>query len=248
MPTKDFLIVETIYPGMTQLDFTGPHTIFSRIPGASVIVASEAGGTIESDGGLVFAGTRRMAEIERCDLLFVPGGMAATDVIGDEAFMREFRRLAEGARYLTSVCTGSIVLGAAGLLKGKRAACHWAWRDLLPMFGAIPDNSRVARDGNVITGGGVTAGIDFALVVAAEIGGADARAGPAARGRIRAGPAVRRRPAGDRPARGPSAGPGETGGAAPGPAGRGGSGGGKALSGVESPCSADGFATSDVLS
>jgi cyclohexyl-isocyanide hydratase len=171
MPEQDFLIVETIYPGMTQLDFTGPHTIFSRIPGASVIVASEAGGSIESDGGLVFAGTRRMAEVERCDLLFVPGGMAATDVIGDEAFMREFRRLAGGARYLTSVCTGSIVLGAAGLLKGKRAACHWAWRDFLPLFGAIPDPSRVARDGNVITGGGVTAGVDFALVVAAEIGG-----------------------------------------------------------------------------
>jgi cyclohexyl-isocyanide hydratase len=171
MAANDFLIVETIYPGMTQLDFTGPHTIFSRIPGVSVVVVSEAGGPVESDGGLVFAGMRRMAEIERCDLLFVPGGMAATDVIGDEAFMREFRRLAEGARYLTSVCTGSIVLGAAGLLKGKRAACHWAWREFLPLFGAIPDASRVARDGNVITGGGVTAGIDFALVVAAEIGG-----------------------------------------------------------------------------
>ena len=171
MAANGFLIVETIYPGMTQLDFTGPHTIFSRIPGVSVVVASEAGGAVESDGGLVFARTRRMAEIERCDLLFVPGGMAATDVIGDEAFMREFRRLAEGARYLTSVCTGSIVLGAAGLLRGKRAACHWAWRDFLPLFGAIPDASRVARDGNVITGGGVTAGIDFALVVAAEIAG-----------------------------------------------------------------------------
>jgi transcriptional regulator GlxA family with amidase domain len=85
--------------------------------------------------------------------------------------MREFRRLAASARYLTSVCTGSLVLGAAGLLKGKRAACHWAWRHLLPLFGAIPDPARVVRDGNVITGGGVTAGIDFALVVAAEIGG-----------------------------------------------------------------------------
>ena len=171
MPAEAFVIVETIYPGMTQLDFTGPHTIFSRIPGASVVVASAAGGPVESDGGLVFAGTRRMAEVERCDLLFVPGGMAATDVIHDESFMREFRRLAAGARYLTSVCTGSIVLGAAGLLTGKRAACHWAWRDMLPLFGAIVDESRVARDGNVITGGGVTAGIDFALVVAAEIGG-----------------------------------------------------------------------------
>lgn len=170
MPAENFVISETIYPGMTQLDFTGPHTIFSRIPGATVIVASAAGGPIELDGGLVFAGTRRMAEIERCDLLFVPGG-AAMDVIGDETFMSEFRRLAASARYLTSVCTGSIVLGAAGLLKGKRAACHWAWRDFLPLFGAIPDASRVARDGAVITGGGVTAGIDFALTVAAEIGG-----------------------------------------------------------------------------
>jgi len=171
MPHEPFLIVETIYPGMTQLDFTAPHTIFSRIPGVSTLVASEPGGPIESDGGLVFAGTRRMADVERCDLLFVPGGMAVTDVINDEAFMREFRRLAASARYLTSVCTGSLALGAAGLLNGKRAACHWAWRDMLPLFGAIPDASRVARDGNVITGGGVTAGIDFALTVAAEIGG-----------------------------------------------------------------------------
>ena len=172
MPTKDFLIVESIYPGMTQLDFTGPHTVFSRIPNATVVVASAAGGAIESDGSLVFAGTRRLADIERCDLLFVPGGVAVTDLFGDDVFMREFRRLADSARYLTSVCTGSLVLGAAGLLKGKRAACHWGWRHLLPLFGAIPNSSRVARDGNVITGGGVTAGIDFALVVAAEIGGA----------------------------------------------------------------------------
>lgn len=172
MPTKDFLIVELIYPGMTQLDFTGPHTVFSRIPNATVVVASAAGGAIESDGSLVFAGTRRLADIERCDLLFVPGGVAVTDLFGDDVFMREFRRLADSARYLTSVCTGSLVLGAAGLLKGKRAACHWGWRHLLPLFGAIPNSSRVARDGNVITGGGVTAGIDFALVVAAEIGGA----------------------------------------------------------------------------
>ena len=172
MSPSPFTIVEAIYPGMTQLDFTGPHTIFSRIPGAVAIVASEAGGEIESDGGLFFARTKRLAEIERCDLLFVPGGMAATDVINDRAFMAEFARLAAGARYLTSVCTGSLVLGAAGLLRGKRAACHWAWREMLPLFGAIPDEARVARDGDIITGGGVTAGIDFALAVAAEIAGA----------------------------------------------------------------------------
>lgn len=171
MADQPFVIVEALYPGLTQLDFTAPHTVFSRIPGVRTIVASEPGGEIESDGGLVFARTQRLAEIETCDLLFVPGGFAATDVIHDAAFMAEFKRLAWGARYLTSVCTGSIVLGAAGLLKGRRAACHWAWRDMLPLFGAIPDEGRVVRDGNIITGGGVTAGIDFALTVAAELVG-----------------------------------------------------------------------------
>jgi putative intracellular protease/amidase len=171
MASPPFVIVEALFPGLTQLDFTGPHTIFSRIPGVQTLVASEPGGEIESDGGLVFARTLRMAEIERCDLLFVPGGLAVTDAINDEAFMAEFRRLAWSARYLTSVCNGSLVLGAAGLLKGRRAACHWAWRDVLKLFGALPDEGRVVRDGNIITGGGVTAGIDFALAVAAELAG-----------------------------------------------------------------------------
>jgi putative intracellular protease/amidase len=171
MAETPFVIVEAIYPGMTQLDFTAPHTVFSRIPGAEVIVASEPGGPIESDGGLTFAGTRRLSEIERCDLLFFPGGFAATEIAGDAAFMAQAKRLGAGARYLTSVCTGSIVLAATGLIKGRRAACHWAWRDMLSLFGVIPDPARVARDGNVITGGGVTAGLDFALVVAAELAG-----------------------------------------------------------------------------
>jgi cyclohexyl-isocyanide hydratase len=171
MSDRAFRIVEAIYPGMTQLDFTAPHTVFGRIPGTETIVASQPGGPIESEGGLVFAGTRRLAEIDRCDLIFFPGGLAATDVINDAAFMAEVRRLAGGARYLTSVCTGSLILGAAGLLKGKRAACHWAWRDMLKLFGAIPDPARVVRDGDIITGGGVTAGMDFALVVAAELAG-----------------------------------------------------------------------------
>jgi cyclohexyl-isocyanide hydratase len=166
-----FRIVEVLYPGMTQLDFTGPHTVMSRIPDTEVIVASEAGGTIPSDGGLLFAGTKRMGEIDRCDLLFFPGGFGATEVINDAAFMAEAKRLAGTARYLTSVCTGSLILGALGVLKGRRAACHWAWRDMLALFGAIPDEGRVVRDGDIITGGGVTAGIDFGFVVAAELGG-----------------------------------------------------------------------------
>ena len=142
-----------------------------------------------------------MAEIERCDLLFVPGGIAATEAANDEVFMREFRRLAATARYLTSVCTGSLILGAAGLLKGKRAACHWAWRDLLPLFGAIPDPARVVRDGNVITGGGVTAGIDFALVVAAELGGEELAQSLQLALEYAPGAALRLRPTGDRAAR-----------------------------------------------
>jgi cyclohexyl-isocyanide hydratase len=173
MADAPFRIVEAIYPGMTQLDFTAPHTVFSRIPGAETIVASEPGGAVESDGGLTFAGTRRLADIDRCDLIFFPGGFAATEVANDAAFMGEARRLCAGARYLTSVCTGSIILAATGLLKGRRAACHWAWRDMLTLFDVIPDPSRVVRDGNIITGGGVTAGMDFALTVAAELAGAD---------------------------------------------------------------------------
>jgi cyclohexyl-isocyanide hydratase len=173
MADAPFRIVEVIYEGMTQLDFTAPHTVFSRIPNSETIVASEPGGEIVSDGGLTFAGTRRLAEVDRCDLLFFPGGFAATEVINDAAFMAQANRLAAGARYLTSVCTGSLILAAMGRLQGKRAACHWAWRDMLVLFGAIPDPSRVARDGDIITGGGVTAGLDFALVVAAELAGAD---------------------------------------------------------------------------
>jgi cyclohexyl-isocyanide hydratase len=164
------VIVFALFPGVTQLDFTGPHQVFSALPGASVILASAAGGTIESTGGMVFAGVRRLADISECDVICVSGGAGVTDnAIRDEVFLRELRRLAATSRYVTSVCTGSLALGAAGLLRGKRAATHWAWRDLLAPFGATADPGRVVRDGNVITGGGVTAGIDFALSVVAEL-------------------------------------------------------------------------------
>ncbi len=163
-------IVFALYPGVTHLDFTGPHQFLSRLPGARVIAASATGELIEADH-LTFANLTRLADIPACDVLCVPGGFGCTDAMNDEAFMSQIRRLAGGAKYVTSVCTGSLILGAAGLLKGRRAACHWAWRQLLPMFGAIPDEGRVVRDGNVFTGGGVTAGIDFALTLAAEIAG-----------------------------------------------------------------------------
>jgi len=169
---SEITILFAVFPGVTQLDFTGPHQVFSRLPGAKVRVASAAGGNVEADG-LVFSGLPRLADIEGCDVLCVPGGVGTNVAMLDKDFIAEVRRLAAGARYVTSVCTESLILGAAGLLKGKRAACHWAARDMLSELGAIPDAGRVVRDGNVVTGGGVTAGIDFALTLAAEIAGQD---------------------------------------------------------------------------
>lgn len=171
MSAQPFVTVFAIYPNLTHLDFTGPHQVLCRIPNSQTIIASRDGGDIVAEGGLVIGQTVRLADIPRCDLICVPGGMTATEVALDDAFVGEIRRLASGAKYITSVCTGSLILGAAGLLQGKRSACHWAWRSLLSEFGAIPDEARVVRDGNIFTGGGVTAGIDFAFTMLAEIAG-----------------------------------------------------------------------------
>ena len=167
---KAVVIVFPIYPGVTQLDFTGPHQLLARVPGVELVVASIKGASINAEG-LIFSSLARLEEIERCDVLCVPGGRGCTDAIQNIPYMTAIRRLAAGARYLTSVCTGSLILGAAGLLESRRAACHWAWRDFLPLFGAIPEAGRVVRDGNILTGGGVTAGIDFALTLVAELSG-----------------------------------------------------------------------------
>jgi putative intracellular protease/amidase len=161
-------IVIALYPGVTHLDFTGPHQVLTRTPDADLIVASIGGRDIEAEG-LTFTHLADLAKLERCDVLCVPGGFGTAAAMLDETFMAEIRRLGAGAKYLTSVCTGSLILGAAGFLRGKRAACHWAWRELLKPFGATVGEERVVRDGNVITGGGVTAGIDFALVLLAEL-------------------------------------------------------------------------------
>lgn len=174
MPREPLIAVFALCPGLTQLDFTGPHEVLARVPGVRVVTASVEGGPVTSENGLVFAGTERLADIAACDLLCVPGGPGTTAAMGDRAFLAELKRLGAGARWLTSVCSGSLLLGAAGLIRGKRAACHWAFRDLLRRFGAEPVAERVVRDGNLLTGGGVTAGIDFALTVAAEIAGPEA--------------------------------------------------------------------------
>jgi cyclohexyl-isocyanide hydratase len=165
-------ILFVLYPGVTHLDFTGPHQVLSRAPNSEVIVASMGGQDIEAEG-LTFTSLADLAKVERCDVICVPGGFGTTAAMLDEAFMAQVRRLGAGAKYQTSVCTGSLILAAAGFLKGKRAACHWAWRSLLEPFGAIVAEERVARDGNVITGGGVTAGIDFGFVMLEELAGRD---------------------------------------------------------------------------
>jgi transcriptional regulator GlxA family with amidase domain len=170
---QPFRIVFILYPRLTQLDFTGPYEVLSRMPGAEVILASKDGGSLISETGLIFGGLRCLADVERADLIMIPGGPGQTEAMLDPQFMAEVKRLGEGARYVTSVCTGSLILAAAGLLKGKRAGSHWAYRDLLAAFDAIPDPARVVRDGNVFTGGGVTAGIDIALSIVADIAGAE---------------------------------------------------------------------------
>lgn len=165
-------IVFPLFEGVTQLDFTAPHQVFGRVPDVRVTVASLGGRDIEADG-LVFSRLTDLTKVERCDLLCVPGGFGTSKAMLEETFMREIRRLASLATYHTSVCTGALILGAAGLLRGKRATTYWAERDNLKAFGAIVENKRVVRDGNVITGGGVTAGLDFALTAIAEIFGRD---------------------------------------------------------------------------
>ena len=170
MPHTATHIVFPIFDRMTHLDFTGPHQVFSCVPNARVTVASMGGRDIESYG-LVFSALADLSKVESCDVLCVPGGSGTSTAMIDETFMREIRRLAGGAKYMTSVCTGAFILAAAGLLHGKRAATHWATRELLAPLGAIVDESRVVRDGNIITGGGVTAGIDFAFAAVAEIFG-----------------------------------------------------------------------------
>jgi cyclohexyl-isocyanide hydratase len=170
---SEFPIVFALSPGITQLDFTGPFEVLWRLPGARCILASVEGGAIQADGAITFTSVAKLADVPRCSLLCVPGGFGTFAALEGRAFLTENARLGTGAPYVTSVCTGSLLLAAAGLLRGRRAACHWAWRNLLSAFGVAPNPARVVRAGNVITCSGVTAGIDMALTVMAELAGVD---------------------------------------------------------------------------
>lgn len=160
-----------LYPNVTQLDATGPAQVLSRVPGATLHMIWKTRDPVPTDAGFSIVPTTTFADCPALDVICVPGGGGQVELMTDSETLDFLRKQATGARYVTSVCTGSLVLGAAGLLAGYRSACHWAWRDMLKDFGAIPVAERVVRDRNRISGGGVTAGIDFGLTVAAELAG-----------------------------------------------------------------------------
>ena len=166
-----FQIGLLLFPDITQLDLTGPYEVFIKFPDAEVHLVWKTREPVTAGGGMQIVPTMTFAECPQLDLICVPGGGGMNALLNDAETLAFIRAQAKGARYVTSVCTGALVLGAAGLLKGKRAATHWMSREMLSAFGATPVAERVAVDGNTITGGGVTAGIDFALTVAALVCG-----------------------------------------------------------------------------
>ena len=167
--TSSISFVSLLFPGVTQLDLTGPVQLFSRLPGASIHLAWHRLEPVPTDSGFSILSTTTFDDAPPADVLMVPGGQGAFELMDDPVALDFVRRQAASARYVTSVCTGAFVLGAAGLLIGRRATTHWASHPLLAQLGAIPEQARVVRDGTLITGGGVTSGIDFALAVAAEV-------------------------------------------------------------------------------
>lgn len=160
-----------LFPGVTQLDLTGPAQVLSRLGAQTLHFVAATRDPVATDAGFSILPTATFDEVPSADILCVPGGFGTIDAIEDEATLAWVRRLGGDAQWVTSVCTGSLILGAAGLMRGYRAACHWAWREHLALFGAEPVAERVVFDRNRVTGGGVTAGIDFALALTAAIRG-----------------------------------------------------------------------------
>jgi cyclohexyl-isocyanide hydratase len=168
-----FNIGFVIFPNLTQLDFTGPLQVLSRVPDSATHIVAKTRNPVPSDCGLSLVPTRTFQDCPPLDLICVPGGAGVHEAMRDAETVGFVRNMAEGARYVTSVCTGAFVLGAAGLLRGRRATTHWAYTDLLPLVGATHEPARVVWDGPVITAGGVTSGIDFALRIVARLAGED---------------------------------------------------------------------------
>lgn len=166
-----------LFPNVTQLDLTGPAQVLSRLGNARLDLVWKTLEPVATDAGFSIVPTATFADVPAADILCVPGGLGVTDVIADDQAMAWVGQVGRKARWVTSVCTGSLILGAAGLLRGYHATTHWAWCDALPLFGAEPVAARTVVDRNRVTGGGVTAGIDFALTLTAKVRGeAHARA------------------------------------------------------------------------
>jgi cyclohexyl-isocyanide hydratase len=160
-----------IFPRLTQLDMTGPYEVLARLPNTTVDLVARSLDPVTTDRGMQIVPTVTYATCPPLDVVMVPGGPGQQELMEDEEALGFLRRQAASAKYVTSVCTGSLVLGAAGLLKGKRATCHWAALEHLSALGAIPVSEKVVVDGNIVTGAGVTSGIDFALSLAAILDG-----------------------------------------------------------------------------
>jgi cyclohexyl-isocyanide hydratase len=168
-----FNIGFVIFPNLTQLDFTGPLQVLNRMPDAKTWIVAKSLEAVPSDCGLSLLPTTTFQDCPQLDLICVPGGAGVVQAMTDHETIAFVGRQADGARYVTSVCTGAFVLGMAGLLKGRRATTHWAYTGLLSRVGATFEKARIVWDGNLITAGGVTCGIDFALKVVAGIAGDD---------------------------------------------------------------------------
>jgi cyclohexyl-isocyanide hydratase len=180
---SDFNVGFVIFPGITQLDFTGPFEVLGRLgtppsistpskfPQSKTHVVAKTMLPVLSDRGLGILPTCTFETCPPLHLICVPGGAGVVDALADVETVDFIRRQGGHAQYVTSVCTGAFLLGAAGLLRGRRAATHWAYVDLLPLVGASHEKARVVRDGNVFTAGGVSSGIDFAFSIVAELAG-----------------------------------------------------------------------------
>jgi cyclohexyl-isocyanide hydratase len=164
-------VVFLLFPGITQLDFTAPAQALCRMPGARLVGAAASRDAIATDSGFSIVPTDDFSSCPQADILCVPGGHGVTEALNDPATIDFIARQAAGAQWVTSVCTGAFLLGRAGLLTGKRATTHWAYAHLLPLVGAEPVNARIVEDGNLVTSGGVTSGLDFALTLIGRLHG-----------------------------------------------------------------------------
>jgi cyclohexyl-isocyanide hydratase len=166
-----FIIVFVLFDNVTQLDFAGPAQFLARMPGAKLHVVTHDGNAVKTDCGFSILPTLAFDDCPQPDLICVPGGPGVAEALSNTPLIDFVRTQSANAKWITSVCTGAFILGAAGLLTGKRATTHWGYTHLLQNYGAHYEDTRVVHDGNLITAGGVTSGIDFGLEVIAAIAG-----------------------------------------------------------------------------